>query len=181
MLTLKLISEETERVIKGLEKKHFKGAKEAIDNVLEADKRRKEAQAKSDKNKQEAKQMAAQIGALMKQGKKDEVEEIKAKVAELKQADKALEEEMTAAENELTTLLCAIPNIPNEDVPEGAGAEDNVVVRTGGNMPELGDDAQCHWDLCKKYNLIDFDLGVKNHRCGLSCVYRQNGTSAARP
>lgn len=161
MLTLKLISEETERVIKGLEKKHFKGAREAIDNVLEADKRRKEAQAKSDKNKQEAKQMAAQIGALMKQGKKDEVEEIKTKVAELKQADKALEEEMATAEKELTTLLCSIPNIPNEDVPEGVGAEDNVVVKTGGPMPELGDDAMCHWDLCKKYNLIDFDLGVK--------------------
>ena len=161
MLTLKLISEETERVIKGLEKKHFKGAKEAIDNVLEADKRRKEAQAKSDKNKQEAKQMAAQIGALMKQGKKDEVEEIKAKVAELKQADKALEEEMAQAEMELNTLLCSIPNIPNDDVPEGVGAEDNVVVKTGGPMPELGDDAMCHWDLCKKYNLIDFDLGVK--------------------
>lgn len=161
MLTLKLISEETERVIKGLEKKHFKGAKEAIDNVLEADKRRKEAQAKSDKNKQEAKQMAAQIGALMKQGKKDEVEEIKAKVTELKQADKALEEEMAQAEKELNTLLCSIPNIPNDDVPEGVGAEDNVVVKTGGPMPELGDDAMCHWDLCKKYNLIDFDLGVK--------------------
>lgn len=161
MLTLKLISEETERVIKGLEKKHFKGAKEAIDNVLEADKRRKEAQAKSDKNKQEAKQMAAQIGALMKQGKKDEVEEIKAKVAELKQADKALEEEMAQAEKELNILLCSIPNIPNDDVPEGVGAEDNVVVKTGGPMPELGDDAMCHWDLCKKYNLIDFDLGVK--------------------
>ncbi len=161
MLTLKLISEETERVIKGLEKKHFKGAREAIDNVLEADKRRKEAQAKSDKNKQEAKQMAAQIGALMKQGKKDEVEEIKTKVAELKQADKALEEEMATAEKELTTLLCSIPNIPNDDVPEGVGAEDNVVVKTGGPMPELGDDAMCHWDLCKKYNLIDFDLGVK--------------------
>ena len=148
-------------MIKGLEKKHFKGAKEAIDNVLEADKRRKEAQAKSDKNKQEAKQMAAQIGALMKQGKKDEVEEIKAKVAELKQADKALEEEMAQAEKELNTLLCSIPNIPNDDVPEGVGAEDNVVVKTGGPMPELGDDAMCHWDLCKKYNLIDFDLGVK--------------------
>lgn len=161
MLTLKLISEETERVIKGLEKKHFKGAKEAIDNVLEADKRRKEAQAKSDKNKQEAKQMAALIGALMKQGKKDEVEEIKAKVAGLKQADKALEEEMARAEKELNTLLCSIPNIPNDDVPEGVGAEDNVVVKTGGPMPELGDDAMCHWDLCKKYNLIDFDLGVK--------------------
>lgn len=148
-------------MIKGLEKKHFKGAKEAIDNVLEADKRRKEAQAKSDKNKQEAKQMAAQIGALMKQGKKDEVEEIKTKVAELKQADKALEEEMATAEKELTTLLCSIPNIPNDDVPEGVGAEDNVIVKTGGPMPELGDDAMCHWDLCKKYNLIDFDLGVK--------------------
>lgn len=148
-------------MIKGLEKKHFKGAKEAIDNVLEADKRRKEAQAKSDKNKQEAKQMAAQIGALMKQGKKDEVEEIKAKVAELKQADKALEEEMAQAEKELNILLCSIPNIPNDDVPEGVGAEDNVVVKTGGPMPELGDDAMCHWDLCKKYNLIDFDLGVK--------------------
>ena len=161
MLTLKLISEETERVIKGLEKKHFKGAKEAIDNVLEADKRRKEAQAKSDKNKQEAKQMAAQIGALMKQGRKDEVEEIKSKVAELKQADKVLEEEMAKAEKELNVLLCSIPNIPNDDVPEGAGAEDNVVVKTGGPMPELGEDAMCHWDLCKKYNLIDFDLGVK--------------------
>ena len=148
-------------MIKGLEKKHFKGAREAIDNVLEADKRRKEAQAKSDKNKQEAKQMAAQIGALMKQGKKDEVEEIKTKVAELKQADKALEEEMATAEKELTTLLCSIPNIPNDDVPEGVGAEDNVVVKTGGPMPELDDDAMCHWDLCKKYNLIDFDLGVK--------------------
>ncbi len=161
MLTLKLISEETERVIKGLEKKHFKGAKEAIDNVLEADKRRKEAQTKSDKNKQEAKQMAAQIGALMKQGRKDEVEEIKSKVAELKQADKVLEEEMAKAEKELNALLCSIPNIPNDDVPEGAGAEDNVVVKTGGPMPNLGEDALCHWDLCKKFNLIDFDLGVK--------------------
>lgn len=161
MLTIKLISEETERVIKGLEKKHFKGAKEAIDNVLEADKRRREAQAKSDKNKQEAKQMAAQVGALMKQGKKEEAEEIKARVAELKQADKALEEEMANAEKEVTTLLCAIPNIPNDDVPEGVGAEDNVVVKQGGPMPDLSEDAMCHWDLCKKYNLIDFDLGVK--------------------
>ncbi len=161
MLTLKLISEETERVIRGLEKKHFKGAKEAIDNVLEADRRRREAQAKSDKCKQEAKQMAAQVGALMKQGKKDEAEEIKAKVAQLKQADKALEDEMSNAEKEVNTLLCSIPNIPNDDVPEGAGAEDNVVVKTGGPMPDLGDDAMCHWDLCKKYNLIDFDLGVK--------------------
>lgn len=161
MLTLKLISEETERVIKGLEKKHFNGAKEAVENVLAVDKRRREAQTKSDKNKQEAKQIAAQIGALMKQGKKEEAEEIKAKVAQLKQADKALEEEMSNAEKELTALLCSIPNIPNDDVPEGVGAEDNVVVKEGGLMPDLPEDAMCHWDLCKKYNLIDFDLGVK--------------------
>lgn len=161
MLTLKLISEETERVIKGLEKKHFEGAKEAVEKVLAVDKRRREAQTKSDSNKQEAKQLAAQIGALMKQGKKEEAEEIKAKVAVLKQADKALEDEMSATAKELTALLCSIPNIPNDDVPEGVGAEDNVVVKTGGEMPELPEDAMCHWDLCKKYNLIDFDLGVK--------------------
>lgn len=161
MLTLKLISEETERVIRGLEKKHFDGAKEVVEKVLAVDKRRREAQTKSDKNKQEAKLIAAQIGALMKQGKKEEAEEIKIKVAQLKQSDKVLEEEMTDAEKELTTLLYSIPNIPNDDVPEGVGAEDNVVVKKGGHMPELPDDAMCHWDLCKKYNLIDFDLGVK--------------------
>lgn len=161
MLTLKLISEETERVIKGLEKKHFSGAKEAIDNVLALDKRRRETQQKSDKNKQETKQLSAQIGILMKQGKKDEAEEIKNKVALIKQADKLLEEEMSHIEAELTTLLCSIPNIPNDDVPEGATAADNVVVKEGGEIPSLPEDAMCHWDLCKKYNLIDFDLGVK--------------------
>ncbi|MDD6977525.1 MAG: serine--tRNA ligase [Prevotellaceae bacterium] len=161
MLTLKLITEETERVIRGLEKKHFKDAKVAIDNVLAVDKQRREAQKQLDKTKQEAKQMAAQIGSLMKEGKKEEAEAIKAKVAELKTIDKQLQLDMDKAEQELNTLLCAIPNIPNDDVPEGEGAADNVVVTTGGVMPELGDDALCHWDLCKKYNLIDFDMGVK--------------------
>ncbi len=161
MLTLKLITEETERVIRGLEKKHFKDAKGAIDNVLAVDKQRREAQKQLDKTKQEAKQMAAQIGSLMKEGKKEEAEAIKAKVAELKTIDKQLQLDMDKAEQELNTLLCAIPNIPNDDVPEGEGAADNVVVTTGGVVPELGDDALCHWDLCKKYNLIDFDMGVK--------------------
>lgn len=161
MLTLKLITEETERVLRGLEKKHFNGAKEAIDNVLAIDKRRRETQQLSDKAKQEAKQLAAQIGMLMKQGKKEEAEEAKAKVATLKQTDKELQEALDSAEKELTTLLCTIPNIANDDVPEGKTAEDNVVVKEGGVIPELGDDAQCHWDICKKYNLIDFDMGVK--------------------
>ncbi len=161
MLTLKLISEETERVVRGLEKKHFDGAREAIDKVLAVDKRRREAQKELDKNKQEAKKIAAEIGGLMKQGKKDEAETMKAKVAELKQTDKTLQEAMDGAEKELRDLLCSIPNIPNDDVPEGKDASDNVVVKEGGPMPQLGDDALCHWDLCRKYNLIDFDMGVK--------------------
>ena len=161
MLTLKLISEETERVIKGLEKKHFKGAKDAVEKVLETDKRRREAQQKLDKNKQEANSMSKQIGMLMKDGKTQEAEEVKAKVAVYKENDKLLQTQMDEAEQELTTLLCNIPNIPADEVPEGKDANDNVVVKEGGIMPQLPEDALCHWDLCKKYNLIDFDLGVK--------------------
>ncbi len=161
MLTLKLISEETERVIKGLEKKHFMGAREAIEKALDIDKRRREAQRELDSTKQQAKQMAAQIGALMKQGKREEAEQAKQSVATLKTRDKELQEIMDQAEKELTAHLCTIPNIPHESVPEGADASSNVVVKEGGVKPELPADAQCHWDLCKKYNLIDFDLGVK--------------------
>lgn len=161
MLTLRLINEETDRVIRGLEKKHFKGAKEAIEKVREVDRLRRETQQKLDKTKQDAKLLAAQIGQLMKQGDKEQAEQVKEQVAALKQADKTLQEKMDAAEQELTNLLCAIPNIPCELVPEGADASANVVVKEGGVKPQLGADAQCHWDLCKKYNLIDFDLGVK--------------------
>lgn len=161
MLTLKLISEETERVIKGLEKKHFKGAKDAVEKVLETDKRRRDAQQKLDKNKQEANSMSKQIGMLMKDGKTQEAEEVKAKVAVYKENDKLLQTQMAEAEQELTTLLCNIPNIPADEVPEGKDANDNVVVKEGGVIPQLPEGALCHWDLCKKFNLIDFDLGVK--------------------
>ena len=161
MLTLKLISEETERVIKGLEKKHFNGAREAIDKVLEYDKIRRDAQQKSDATKQQANQLAKKIGQLMKAGDKEAAEQAKNEVANLKAECKAIEEIMEKAQNDLTQLLCQIPNIPNDDVPEGKDASDNVVVKEGGEMPNLSEDALCHWDLCKKFNLIDFDLGVK--------------------
>ena len=161
MLTLKLISEETERVVKGLEKKHFENAKETIAQVLDIDKKRRESQQKLDKNKQEANQLSKKIGGLMKDKKMDEAYEIKAQVANLKKEAKSLQDAMETAEHELTELLCTIPNIPNADVPEGKDASDNVVVKEGGVIPDLPDDALCHWDLCKKYNLIDFDLGVK--------------------
>lgn len=161
MLTLKLITEETDRVIKGLEKKHFKGAREAVEKVLEYDKLRRETQQKLDNNKQQQNQLSKQIGSLMKEGKKDEATAIKNQVADLKATDKALQEIYEKANVDMTQALLDIPNIPNEKVPEGADASSNVVIKEGGQIPELPEDALCHWDLLKKYNLADFDLGVK--------------------
>ena len=161
MLTLKLISEETDRVIKGLEKKHFKGAREAIEKVLEYDKLRREAQQKLDANKQQQNQLSKQIGSLMKEGKKDEAMAIKDQVADLKAADKALQEIYDKANEDMTHVLLDIPNIPNDKVPEGSDASNNVVIKEGGAIPELPEGALCHWDLLKKFNLVDFDLGVK--------------------
>lgn len=179
MLTLKLINEKTEWVIKGLEKKHFQGAKEAIDKVLATDKVRREAQTQLDINLSESKKLAAQIGALMKQGKKEEAETIKAEVAALKDKNKALQDAMDAAAAQLTQQLCAIPNIPYDIVPEGAGAEDNVVVKMGGMETPLPENALPHWELAKKYNLIDFDLGVKITGAGFP-VYRGKGARLQR-
>ena len=193
MLTLKLISEETERVIRGLEKKHFKGAREAIGQVLAVDKKRREAQQQLDSNLSEAKKMAAQIGALMKEGKKDEANAIKETVATMKETNKQLEDAMTKAQEEMTTLLCQIPNIPYDEVPEGAAAEDNHVVKsnlkecgpndTVGNWdvnPRLGiENPLPHWELAKKYNLIDFDLGVKITGAGFP-VYIGKGAQLQR-
>ena len=161
MLTLKLISEETERVIKGLEKKHFDNAKETIEKVLEYDRMRREYQQKLDSNKQQQNLLSKQIGGLMKEGKKDEANEIKNKVAELKAADKDLQNNMEKAQADMTDLLLTIPNIANADVPEGKDANDNVVVKEGGEKPTFEGKALCHWDLCEKYNLVDFELGVK--------------------
>ena len=161
MLTLKLNSEETERVIKGLEKKHFDNAKETIEKVLEYDRMRREYQQKLDNNKQQQNLLSKQIGGLMKEGKKDEANEIKNKVAELKAADKDLQTNMEKAQADMTDLLLTIPNIANADVPEGKDANDNVVVKEGGEKPTFEGKALCHWDLCEKYNLVDFELGVK--------------------
>ena len=193
MLTLKLITEETDRVIRGLEKKHFKNAKEAIDEVLAVDKQRREAQQQLDKNLSEAKKLAAQIGGLMKEGKKDEAEAIKAQVSEMKDTNKQLEDTMNQAQEEMTRLLCQIPNIPYDEVPEGAAAEDNHVVKsnlkectdkdTVGNWdvnPSLGiANPLPHWELAKKYNLIDFDLGVKITGAGFP-VYIGKGARLQR-
>ena len=152
MLTLKLITEETDRVIRGLEKKHFKNAKEAIDEVLAVDKRRREAQQQLDKNLAEAKKLAAQIGGLMKEGKKAEADAIKAQVSEMKDTNKQLEQTMNDSQDEMTRLLCQIPNIPYDEVPEGAAAEDNHVVKS--NLKECTDkDTVGNWDVNPKLGI----------------------------
>ncbi len=193
MLTLKLITEETERVIAGLEKKRFAGAREAINEVIDIDRQRRAAQTQLDRNLAEAKKLAAEIGSLMKQGKKEEAEQAKAGVAALKSKNEALKTEMETAEKSMVDKLCQIPNVPYDEVPEGSCAEDNWVVKSNLKECVIGKDTVGnwdanpvvetarlpHWELCKKYNLIDFDLGVKITGAGFP-VYRGKGARLQR-
>lgn len=192
MLTLKVITEETDKVIKGLEKKHFSGAKEAVEKAISLDKTRREAQTKLDTTLAESKKLAAEIGQLMKAGKKEEAETAKAEVAKLKVIASELEKTKEEAETALNAHLCTIPNLPYDEVPEGSCAEDNVVVKsslreckpgdTVGNwttVPDNGEAKLPHWELAKKYNLIDFDLGVKITGAGFP-VYTGKGAQLQR-
>ena len=193
MLTLKLITDEKARVIAGLNKKHFPNAEQAIDEVIAVDKKRRESQQELDACLSEQKKEASRIGMLMKQGDKEAAEKAKAEVAALKEKSKELEEAKAQAEQQLTTLLCQIPNIPYDEVPEGKAAEDNRVVKsnlkectasdTVGNWdvnPSLGiANPLPHWELAKKYNLIDFDLGVKITGAGFP-VYIGKGARLQR-
>jgi serine--tRNA ligase len=179
MLTIKQINEDKEAVIRGLEKKKFTEARAAIDAVLAADGKRKSAQTELDAVLAEQKTLAKNIGAFMKAGQKEEAETAKARVAELKTRSAELEELKKAAEEERTQLLYTIPNVPYELVPEGTCAEDNVVVKTGGQETTLPVDPLPHWELAKKYNLIDFDLGVKITGAGFP-VYKGLGARLQR-
>ncbi len=179
MLTIKQILEDKEAVIRGLEKKHFAGAREAIDKVLEYDNQRKQAQAKLDSLLAEVKNISKTIGALMKQGKKDEAEAAKKQVEQIKQQTVELEARKKEAEDARTQVLYTIPNIPYDLVPEGKSAEDNLIVKTGGHDTPLPENALPHWELAKKYNLIDFDLGVKISGAGFP-VYIGQGARLQR-
>ena len=178
MLTLQLINQDPEDVIRRLAVKQFDG-REPIMRIVELDKQRRALQKQRDDNAAVLNKMAAQIGALMKQGNRDEAENVKAQVAGLKTANKEIDDNLTAAQNEITEILLSIPNVPYSGVPEGKTAEDNVVEKTGGKMPELPEDALPHWDLAKKYNLIDFDLGVKITGAGFP-VYVGKGARLQR-
>ena len=179
MLTIKQINEDKEAVIRGLEKKHFAGAREAIEAVLNIDGKRKSAQAELDTVLAEQKTLAKNIGAFMKAGQKEEAEAAKARVAELKSRSAELEELKKTAEEERTQLLYTIPNVPYDIVPEGVGADDNLVVKTGGHETPLPSNPLPHWELAKKYDLIDFDLGVKITGAGFP-VYKGWGARLQR-
>ena len=178
MLTIRQIKDNPEEIVRRLAVKGFDGAK-AIADVVRLDDMRKSLQLASDNMAAELKNHASKIGALMKQGQKEEAEKIKAIVASLKDQQKAKADELARTENEIRNILLSVPNVPYEGVPEGKSAADNVVEKTGGNMPELGPDALPHWDLAKKYNLIDFDLGVKITGAGFP-VYIGKGARLQR-
>jgi seryl-tRNA synthetase len=178
MLTLQLINQDPEEVIRRLAVKQFDG-REPIMRIVELDKQRRALQKQRDDNAAVLNKMAAQIGALMKQGNREEAENVKAQVANLKTANKEIDDNLTAAQDEITEILLSVPNVPYSGVPEGKTAEDNVVEKTGGKMPELPEDALPHWDLAKKYNLIDFDLGVKITGAGFP-VYVGKGARLQR-
>ena len=160
MLTLQQIKEDPERVIARLAVKGFDG-KQGVNDVIDFDDERKNLQFQNDNLAAQLKKKADSIGRLMKEGNKAEAEEAKKEVAEMKEKQKELAERLATTENAIRDILLGMPNIPCDMVPEGRTAEDNVVEKTGGQMPELPADALPHWDLAKKYDLINFDLGVK--------------------
>lgn len=178
MLTIKQIKEDKEAVVRKLAKKGFDAAA-IIDEVLALDDKRKTAQQTLDNTLAEQNALAKEIGGLMKSGNKEEAEVKRARVAELKAIGKELDEEKTAAESALRNLLLTIPNLPADIVPEGKHAEDNLVVKMGGEMPKLAEGAVPHWDLAKTYDLIDFELGVKISGSGFP-VYKGYGARLQR-
>lgn len=178
MLTLKYISENTEDVVKRLAKKNFDG-KTIIAQVLELDNQRKATQVQADAASAEMNALSKQIGLLLKDKKQEEAEKAKAKTAELKENIKQLTDQQSETETKLTDLLVQIPNLPHASVPEGKHAEDNIVEREGGKIPALPKEALPHWDLAKKYDLIDFELGVKISGAGFP-VYKGKGARLQR-
>ena len=160
MLTLQQIKEDPERIIARLAVKGFDG-KQGVNDVIDFDDERRSLQYQNDTLAAELKKYADSIGRLMKEGRRNEADEAKKKVAEIKATQKEVADRLAVTENAIRDILLGMPNIPCDAVPEGKTAEDNVVEKTGGPMPELPADALPHWELAKKYNIINFDLGVK--------------------
>ncbi|MBP3342747.1 MAG: serine--tRNA ligase [Bacteroidales bacterium] len=178
MLTLKLLREQPDFVIEKLAVKNF-DAKEIVAKILKADELRRASQTQKDAVLAEQNQKAKEIGGLMKAGKREEAEEAKKQVAQLKERSKELEQMMEEQNNEMMENLVLLPNIPADIVPAGKTAEDNLVVKEGGEKPQLGEDAKPHWELAKSLDFIDFDLGVKITGAGFP-VYKGKGAKIQR-
>ena len=160
MLTLQSIKADPEYIIARLAVKGC-DARAQIEEIIRIDAERRRLQTICDTEASELKKLSSQIAMLMKEGKREEAEAAKAKVTEIKANAKTLQEQLEASELQLRDILLSLPNTPCEAVPEGRTAEDNVVEKEGGAMPTLGEDAMPHWDLAKKYGIIDWELGVK--------------------
>jgi len=179
MLTLKLIREEKDEVIKRLKIKNF-DAEILINKIIEKDNERKETQTKLDNCLAEANNIAKQVGQLFKEGKKTEAEAVKEKSIGLKNDEKELKTILETVEKELDSFIVQLPNLPADIVPAGKTPEDNVIIRSGGKIPELDKSKVVpHWELAKKYDIIDFELGVKITGAGFP-VYKGKGSKFQR-
>ena len=179
MLQLAYIRDHKEDVLKRLAIKNFKDAERIINSIIELDNNRKAAQRQADDTKAEANGLAKQIGELMKSGKKEEAEILKAKTAELKTNEKIFDETLSNIEKEIQAILVTVPNTPHLTVPLGKTPEDNITVSQHGTIPTLHAKAQPHWELTTKYDLIDFELGVKLTGAGFP-VYKGKGARLQR-
>lgn len=179
MLQVSIIREEKEKIIQGLKKRRVPNAEEAIETILSLDLKRRQTQQQQDSLLSESNSLAREIGGLMKSGKKAEAEALKARTAEIKKQIAELAPELSEAEDELQKLLYTLPNVPAEKVPQGSGADDNVKVHEWGVVPTLPDNALAHWDIIKKYDIIDFDLGTKITGAGFP-VYKGKGAKLQR-
>jgi seryl-tRNA synthetase len=178
MLTINLIREKEEFIIERLKVKNFEAAA-IIKRILVLDSSRREIQSKTDMMQGDMNRISKEIGSLMKDGKRDEAEAAKQKTYSLKEEIKALTEKLIPIDIELRSEIIRLPNLPHESVPPGHGADDNVKVREGGIMPAVSDTALPHWDLIKKYDIIDFDLGIKLTGAGFP-VYKGKGAKLQR-
>ena len=178
MLTLKEINDNRDEIIRKLSRRNF-DAVSIIDRIIELDEKRRNSQTLLDGNLSEVNALSKSIGNMMREGKKDEAESTKQQVADLKETNKEIEAELKDAETEIYDLLVTIPNLPHDSVPEGKSAEDNIIERSGGQNPDLHEGALPHWELAKKYDLIDFELGVKIAGAGFP-VYKGRGSRLQR-
>ncbi|KOY84782.1 seryl-tRNA synthetase [bacterium 336/3] len=179
MLQIQFIRENTEKTIKGLQKKHFADAEEKVKEALALDAQRREAQKQQDDALAKSNQLSKQIGVLMKDGKKDEAENVKQEAKSLSDEAKTLVEKASELEEKLYQILVTFPNLPSEQVPEGKTANDNVVVESHGEVPTLHEGALPHWELIVKYDIIDFELGNKVTGAGFP-FYKGKGAKLQR-